>query len=87
MSAEAKDALKREKYGRTGTGACRAVPRSHETYGRAGPPMFALLNELAEFAASTGGVSKRIFMENAMRDISTTICRGIARQVLTTAPL
>ena len=68
MSAEAKDALKRDKYGRTGTCACRFVPLSHETYGRAGPPAFALLHELAEVAASTGAVSKNIFMENAMRD-------------------
>ena len=87
VSAEAKDALKRDKYGRTGTGACRFVPLSHETYGRAGPPAFALLHELAEFAASTGAVSKKIFMENAMRDLSTTLCRGIARQVLASAPL
>ena len=35
-TAEAKDALKRNKYSRIGTGACRFVPRSHETYGRAG---------------------------------------------------
>ena len=87
VSAKVKDALKRDKYGRTGTGACRFVPLSHETYGRAGPPAFALLHELAEFAASTGAVSKNIFMENAMRDLSTTLCRGIARQVLASAPL
>ena len=59
VSAKAKDALKRGKYGRTGTGACRFVPLSHETYGRAGCPAFALLHELAEFAASTGAVSKK----------------------------
>ena len=47
VSAEAKDTLKRDNYGRTGTGACRFVPLSHETYGRAGPPAFALLHELA----------------------------------------
>ena len=87
MSAKAKDALKRDKYGRTGTGACRFVPLSHETYGRAGLPAFALLRELAEFAASTGAVSKKIFMEIATRDLSTTLCRGIARQVLASAPL
>ena len=69
VSTEAKDALKRDKYGRTDTGACRFVPLSHETYGRAGPPAFALLHELAEFAASIGAVSKNIFMENAMRDL------------------
>ena len=85
-SAEAKDAVKRDKYSRTGTGACRFVPLSHETYGRAGPPAFALLHELAEFAASTGVVSKKILMENAMRDLPTT-CRSIARQVLASASL
>ena len=57
VAAEAKDALKRDKYGRTGTGACRFVPLSHETYGQAGPPAFALLHELEEFAAFTGAVS------------------------------
>ena len=31
--------------------------------------------------------AKKIFMENAMRDLSTTLCRGIARQVLASAPL
>ena len=87
VSAKAKDALKRDKYGRTGTAACRFVPLSHETYGRAGPPAFALLHELAEFAASTRAVSKKIFMENAMSDLYTTLCRGIAQQVLTSAPL
>ena len=86
MSAEAKDTLKRDRYGRTGTGACRFVPLSHESYGRAGPPTFELLHELSEFAASTGAVSKKIFMENAMHDLSTTLCRGIARQVLALAP-
>ena len=49
--------------------------------------MVALLHELAEFAPSTGAVSKKIFMENVMRDLSTTLCRGIARQVLASAPL
>ena len=35
VSAEAKDALKRDKYVRTGTGACRFAPLSHETAGLA----------------------------------------------------
>ena len=87
VSAEAKDALKRDKYGHTGIGLCHFVRLSHETYGRAGPPTFALLHELAESAASTGAVSKKIFMVNAMRDHSTTLCCGIARQVLASAPL
>ena len=69
------------------TGACRFVPLSHETFGRAGPVAFALLNEIAEFAASSGVGSKNKFSENAMRDLSTTLCRGITRQVLGTVPL
>ena len=87
VSAEAKDALKRDKYGRTGTGACRFVPLSNDMYGRAGPPAFALVHELAEFAVSTGAVCKKILIENAMRDPSMTLCRGIARQVLASAPM
>ena len=31
--------------------------------------------------------TKKIFMENEMRDLSTTLCRGIAWQVLASAPL
>ena len=86
-TAKGKDSRKRDKYSRPGTGACRFVPLSHETFGRAGSAAFALLNEIAEFAASSGVVSKRIFLENAMRDLSTTLCRGITRQVLATVPL
>ena len=37
VSAEAKDALKRDKSGRTAPSACRFVPLSHESYGRAAP--------------------------------------------------
>ena len=75
------------KYSRTGTGARRFVPLSHETYGRAGPEAFALLNEIAEYAARIGSVSKKLFMENAMWDVSTTLCRGVARQVTASMPL
>ena len=86
VSAEAKDTLKRDKYGRTGTVTCRFDPLFHKMHGRAGPPVFALLHELAELAASTEAISKNIFMENAMRGHSMTICRGIAQQVLPSAP-
>ena len=86
-SAEDKDALKRNAYSRTGTGFCRFVPLTHEAYGRAGPEAFALLNEIAEYAAGIGSVSKKLFMENAMRDLSTTLCRGVARQVIASMPL
>ena len=75
-TAKGKDSLKRDTYSQTGADACRFVPLSHETFGRAGPEAFALLNEIVEFAASSGVVSKRIFLENAMRDLSTTLCEG-----------
>ena len=73
VSAKAKEALKRDKYSRTGTGTCHFVPLSHATHGPAGPPAFALLHEIAEFAALTGPVSLKIFMENAMHALSTTL--------------
>ena len=63
MAADAKDALKRNKHSRTGAGACRFVLLSHETYGRADPAAFDLLNEIAEYAAGTGYVSEKLFME------------------------
>ena len=81
------ESLKQDKYSRTGTCACRFVPLSHETFGRAGPVAFALLNEIAEFAANSEVASKRLFLENAMRDLSTTLCPGITRQVLDMVPL
>ena len=86
-TAKGKDSLKRDKCSRAGTGACRLVPLRHGTFGRAGPAAFALLNKIGKFAASSGVVSKRIFLENAMCDLSTTLCRGITRQVLGTVPL
>ena len=67
-------------------GARRFVPLSHEMFGCAGPAGFALLNDVPEFAESSGVVSNSIFLENAMRDMSTTLCRGIRRQVLATVP-
>ena len=47
-TVEAKNTLKQNKTSRTGTGACRCVPLSHDTYGRARPEAFALPNEVAE---------------------------------------
>ena len=88
--AKGKDSLERDKNCRIGTGTCWFGTSSHETFGHAGPAALALLNDTAEFkaiAAGSGVVSKRIFLENAMRDLSTTLCRGITRQVLATVPL
>lgn len=69
--------IKRDKYGRTGTGTCRFVPSFHEMNCRAGPLAFALLHELAEIATLTR-VYKKIFVEKAMRDLSPTVCLGLA---------
>ena len=81
------ESLKRDKYSRIGTGACRFVPVSHETFGRAGPAAFALLNEIAEFVARSRVLSQIFFWENAMRGLASTLRQGIARQVLDTVPL
>ena len=54
-------------------GVCRSQT-CVEAGARAGPPALVLLHEVAEFAASTRAVSKKIFMENAMRDLSTALC-------------
>ena len=86
-AAAAADRRKRDKYGRTGTGACTFVPLSHETYGRVGPAAFAFLNKVADVAAGSGALSRRVFLENAMRDLSTTMCRAVARQVRASAPV
>ena len=81
------EAYKRTKYSTTGTGVCKFVPLAHETYGRAGPEAYRFLNSIAEVAAGSGAVSKRKFLENAMRRLSTTLCRGVARQARAAAPL
>ena len=64
-------------------GACRFVPLSHGTYGRVATPAFACLHQNAEFAVSrsTGAllVTHNAFMESSTSDLSTTLCRGIAR--------
>ena len=60
---------------------------SHETHSLAGPEAFGLLNEIAEYAAAIESVSKKLFMEDAMLDLCTTLCRGVARQVIASARL
>ena len=55
-------------------------------FGSAGPAAFAFLNEFAAIASS-GVVSNRISLENSMRDLSTTLCWVITRQILATVPL
>ena len=65
---EGRDFLKQANEGHTGTGACPDVPLSHETSGRGGHPTLAHLNEIVQFAAGSGDVSKITLLENAMRE-------------------
>eukprot|EP00892_Ulva_mutabilis_P011423 jgi/Ulvmu1/8653/UM046_0058.1 len=77
---------KRDKYGAI-TGAAQFIPLVHETYGRVGRDAYRFLQTVAEVAAGHGAVSKRTFLLNAMRDLSTTLCRALARQARAAAPL
>lgn len=85
--AEAADRRKSEKCGGAGAGTFTLVSLSHETNGRVGPAAFAFLNRLAAVSAGSGAMSQRRFLENAMRDISTTLCRAVMWQVQAAAPL
>ena len=69
-----KHSPKRDKYSRSDTGACRLYALSYETFGRAEHAAFALMKEIAQFAASSGVVSTRIVLENAMRNLAITLC-------------
>ena len=82
-TAEAKDALKRNQYRRTGTGACSFLPFSHETYGRTGPDAFALLNEIADYAAGIGSVSRnsKLFMERVAGPIYNPVPGGCQESI------
>ena len=86
-TAKARDTLNYGKNGRNSRGACRVGLLSNETLNLARPAAFTLLNETAVFAASSGIVSKRIVLRNAMRDQYTTLCRGIMREVFAMALL
>ena len=99
VSAEAKHALKQDKYGRTGKkygrtyilaevparAALSPSPMKH-TAGRALQRLRFSMSLLSSRPRPKQS-PKKIFMENTMRDLSTTLCRGIARQVLASAPL
>ena len=74
-AAHDRDVLKRNKYRRNG---CVEVfrPLSHETYGRLGKPAQALLCQLGDMAAGCGGTTKAAFVQGAVRELSTTLCKG-----------
>lgn len=48
-TAEGKNSIRRDKCSCGGTGACRFIPLSHETFGRTEPATFALLDKVVEF--------------------------------------
>ena len=86
-AARAAESAKRRKYDRLGTGATAFVPLAHETFGRLGPAAFRFLNKVADGAASSGAVSRRVFLRNSLRRLSCAMCRAVVRQVRASAPL
>ena len=74
-AAHERDERKRIKYRNNGcVGPFR--PLSHETYGRLGKPAQALLCKLGDMAASCGATTKTAFVQSAVRELSTTLCKG-----------
>ena len=45
------------------------------------------LARVAKVATATGAAGQRLCLENALRDISTTLCRAVARQICAAAPV
>ena len=76
--AKGKDSLERDTCSHIGTGACRFVPLSHETLGRAGPAAFALLNDIAGLAASSGVVPRSFLGERHARPVYDPVPRDHA---------
>lgn len=56
--------------------ACGFVPLSHETYKLGDLAAMKFLDKVAWTATGAGNISKRGFLENAMRRLSKTLCRG-----------
>ena len=79
-AAAHRDSDKCKYYARAGAGSFRFEPLSIEVYGRMGK-FYDLLVELAEYASMGGSVSKSAFLRTFLRDISTSLCRGVAAQV------
>ena len=77
----------RDKCSHKGTGTCSFMRLPRDTFGQVGPVAFAFLARVAKVAAGTGAAGRCIVLENAMRDISTTLCRAVARQVCAAAPV
>ena len=79
-TAKGKNRLRRDMYSCTSTGACRFHPLSHEMFGRAGPVALSLLNvQYCGVCGKLRGCVQESVLENVMRDLYTTLCRGIMR--------
>ena len=91
--AEVRDALRRNTDSVQNTAAPALVPAvlvrlRYETYGRASAKAFALLNDIAKYAAGIESVSMKLCMEDVMCDLSPgTLCWGAARHVIASMPL
>ena len=77
--------IQTHRHGRAGglpaRAGCTAVLYrrvTRHTYGPAcaGQEAYALLNEIAEYAAGISYVSRKLFMKSGLPDLSTTLCRG-----------
>jgi protein-tyrosine-phosphatase len=76
-AAKARDRQKRDHYRRRGfVQAFELVPFSVETFGRLGDPAMGFLNTLGTVAAAGGRVSKKAFVEGALRSVSVALCKG-----------
>jgi hypothetical protein len=49
------------------------VPVSVKSFGRLGAPAYALLCRVAD----GGGLSKAVFIESALQELSITVCKGM----------
>jgi Reverse transcriptase (RNA-dependent DNA polymerase) len=79
-AARARDGHKRASYAlRNLGGGYELVPVSVESFGRLGGPAYALLCRVAAVAADGGRVSKAVFIDRALQELSVTLCKGNAR--------
>ena len=77
-AAAERDAKKRAKYATSDPAGYTFVPLSVESYGRLGKPAMQLLADLASEAELAGAVSTDSFVENALRMLSVSLCKGNA---------
>ena len=77
-AAAVRDRQKRDAYRLHDPDAYDFVPLTHESYGRLGKPAMAHLNSIAEVASRCGKVDKKVFIVNALRQMSVALYKGNA---------